>query len=310
MNKSTLKYLLLITVPLPLCFAALGTNSGLNILSLPFTLMGDGLRRLSLSGTGGNIAALIIYALLALSPLTFKLRRKWSREDWLLPLCSALLLYVLYYTVNPTLRPSVLQNSMGDLILSGVVYSTLLSWAVIKLILHCDSMNSTKLLRTLRRFLIVCTALFLCALAVGFSNCQTEIDAIAAANTAPGLNLSTTFVFVYLSYAATALEYILTVSLLLLAAKLVRELETDAYSPSCTLAAQKIALWSRRSLITVTLSALALQVAQLMFAARLHNIAVNFRLPIIGIVISFALLALSRLLCQTREIKNDNDLFI
>lgn len=310
MNKSTLKYLLLVAVPLTLCAVVLGTSSGLSILSLPFTLAGDGLRHLSLSGTGGNIAAIILYALLSLSPLAFKLRRKWSREDWLLPLCSALLLYVLYYMVNPTLRPSVLQNSVGDLILSGVVYSALLSWAVIKLILHCDSMNSAKLLSTLRHFLTVCAALFLCALAVGFGNCQAEIHAIAAANTAPGLNLTTTNVFVYLAYAATVLEYLLTVYLLLLAAKLVRELEADPYSTSCTLAAQKMALWCRRSLIAVTLSALALQVAQLIFAAKLHNIAVNFRLPIIGIVISFALLALSRLLCETREIKNDNDLFI
>ena len=310
MNKQTLKYLLLAAVPLILCAVALGTGSDLTILSLPFTLVGDGLRHLSLSGAGGNIASLILYALLALSPLAFKLRRKWSREDWLLPLCSVLMLYVLYYMVNPTLRPSILQNSVGDLILSGVVYSALLSWAVIKLILRCNSMSSAKLLRTLRHFLTVCATLFLCAPAIGFGSCKAEIDAIAAANTAPVLDLTATFVFVYLSYAATVLEYLLAVFLLLLAAKLVRELETDPYSPSCTLAAQKTALWCRRSLIAVTLSSLALQVAQLIFAARLHNIAVNFRIPIIGIMISFALLALSRLLCETREIKSDNDLFI
>ncbi len=280
------------------------------VLTAPFTLLGDALRCLSLSGAAGNAASLVLYALIALSPLAFRLRKKWDKEDWLLPLCSALLLYVLYYMVNPTLRPPLLQNSVGDLILSGVVYSALLSWAVIKLILHCDNKSAAGLLCTLRRFLRVCAALFLGLLAVEFGSCRAEIDAIGAANTAPGLDLTATFVFVSLSFAAAALEYLMTAYLLLLAAKLVKELEIDPYSQSCTLSAQRTALWCRRALITVTLSTLALQTAQLLFAAQVHRIAVNFRLPVIGIVISFSLLALSRLLCQARDIKKDNDLFI
>ena len=55
MNKHTLKYIPLVAVPLVLCFVASGTNGGLSVLSLPFTMIGNGLRQLSLSGTGGNI---------------------------------------------------------------------------------------------------------------------------------------------------------------------------------------------------------------------------------------------------------------
>ena len=289
---------------------AFGTGEVFTVLSLPFTLLGDGLRQLSLSGSFGNITAIVLYALLALFPLTYTLHKKWSKEDWLLLLCTALLFYVLYYMINPTLRPTVLQNSVGDGILSGVIYSTLLGWAVIKLISRCDKMRSETLFHTLRLILIVCASLFLPALAVAFGSCRTEIATLQAANTAPHLDLTATFALVFLSFAVTALEYLLTAVLLLLAAKLVHELELDPYSPSCTLVAQRTAHWSRRSVLIVTISNIALQIVQLLSAGYVHHIAVHFRIPLLGIAVPFALLALSRLLCAARELKDDNNLFI
>ncbi len=306
------KRLLLITgsILLLLVAIAFGTGELFTVLSFPFTRLGNGLRQLSLSGTFGNITAIVLYALVALLPLTYLLRKKWRKEDWLLPLCTALLFYVLYYMINPALRPTVLQNNVGDGILSGVIYSTLLSWAVIKLISRCDTMRSETLFHTLRLVLISCAVLLLPAIAVAFGSCRAEIATIQAANTAPHLDLTATFALVFLAFAVTALEYLLTAVLLLLAAKLVHELERDPYSPTCTLTAQRTAHWSRRSVLVVTISNIALQIVQLLSAGYVHHIAMNFRIPLIGIAIPFALLALSRLLCEARELKDDNNLFI
>lgn len=293
-----------------ICFAVFAVTGGLTALALPFTLLGKGLRLLSLSGTVGNIAAIILYLLVALLPLLFKLRKSWSAEDTLLVVCSALLLYVVYYMINPALRPMILQNNVGDVILSGAVYSTLLSWAVIKLLHRCDSMESAEIYHALRIFLAVCAAEFALAIAAGFGNCRADIAAISAANTMPGLDLTPTFIFVYLDFAVTALEYGLIIRMLLLAIKLLQELSTDAYSSTCTQTAETLSLWCRRSLILVTAACTAIQIAQLLFTPSLHDIAVEFRLPAVSMAIAFALLALTRLLRQGRSIKEDNDLFI
>lgn len=305
-------HLLLITgsILLLLVAIAFGTGELFTVLSFPFTRLGDGLRQLSLSGTVGNITAIVLYAIIALLPLTYLLRKKWGTEDLLLPLCTALLFYVLYYMINPTLRPAVLQNSVGDGILSGVIYSTLLSWAVIKLISRCDTMRSETLFHTLRLVLIACAVLLLPATAVSFDSCRAEIVTIQTANTAPNLDLTATFALVFFSFAVIALEYLLTAVLLLLAAKLVHELERDPYSPACTLTAQQTAHWARRSVRIVILTNTALQIVQLLSAKYVHHIAVNFHIPLLGIAVPFALLALSRLLCAARELKDDNNLFI
>lgn len=291
-------------------FAVFGAADGLSLLALPFTLLGKGLRTLSLTGKVGNIAAIALYAAVALLPLAPLLRGGKKREDILLVLCSALLFYVIYFMVNPALRPIVLQNEVGDVILSGVVYSALVSWAVVKLMHHCGGMGTEQVYRALRIFLGICAAELLLGIAVKFSGCLADMEAIRAANTMPGLDLMPTFVFVVLSFVVTALEYGMSISVLLPAMKLLRRLETDPYGDDCGEVACKVAGRCKCSLVVVTLSGLALQIAQVFSASLLYNLAVSFRFPVVNMAIAFALLALTRLLSQGKQLKDDNDLFI
>lgn len=312
MNKLSPKLLLPLAalIILFIAFAALGSADGLMALALPFTLLGNGLRYLSLSGSAGNIASIILYAVISLLPLAYLLRGKRRTEDLLLVVCSALLFYVLYFMINPALRPVTLRNEVGDLILSGVVYSALISWAIVKLMRRCDSMETGKIYSTLRIFLGICCAGSLLAVAIGFHDCAADIAAVKAANTAPSLDLTPTFVFTILAFAASALEYGLIIFILLLATKFLKELEADPYSQECHLAASRVTLWCKRSLVIVTLTGLALQISQLLFAPLLRDLAVNFRIPVVSMAVAFALLALTRLLDQGKQLKDDNDLFI
>ena len=171
-------------------------------------------------------------------------------------------------------------------------------------------MESAEIYHALRIFLGICAAEFALSIAVEFGSARAKIAAVSAANTMPGLDMTPTFTFVYLSFSVIALEYGLVIRMLLLAVKLLRELSKDAYSDTCTVTAEALSLWCRRSLILVTAACTALQIAQLLFTPSLHDIAVNFRLPAAGMAIAFALLALTRLLRQGRVLKEDNDLFI
>ena len=95
-----------------------------SLFAIPFTLAGSGLRRLSLSGTAGNVAAVVLYTALSVLPLLLNLKCKWYLEDVLPVVCSLLMFFVLYYMINPSLRPTMLSGEVGDVILAFSIPSS------------------------------------------------------------------------------------------------------------------------------------------------------------------------------------------
>ncbi len=73
------------------------------ILALPLVTLGEGLRALSLSGTVGNVAAIVLYVTVSLAPAGYALLRRRSSAKWTLYAVSAYLLFLLYMLVNPAL---------------------------------------------------------------------------------------------------------------------------------------------------------------------------------------------------------------
>lgn len=312
MQRSLVKTLSILALGMLMAIgcALLGTTDVFAVLALPFSLAGQGLRWLSFSGTAGNLAAIGLYILLSLLPLLLGLRRKWKAEDWLLPGCCLLLLYVLYEMINPGNRPVVLLGKVGDLVLSGCVYSVLLCWVMIKLVRSSDQMGTADIYQALRIFLWLCITEFAMAMVLEAAGCPAAIAAIRDANTMPGLNLTPTYGFVILSRAASALEYGLDIWVLLLSIRLLRALEADPYGEDCCRTAERVSVWCKRALVIIALSNLALNVLQVAAASALHNLDISFRLSVLSMAVCFTLLALTRLLNQGRELKEDNELFI
>ncbi len=301
---------LTLAVLITVACVSFGITDGILILALPFTFVGKGLRALSLSGSGGNVAAIVLYAVICLLPLLLKFRQKWSKKDLLLPVCSALLFYVMYYMINPAYRPTLLQNSAGDLAMAGAVYSVLLSWLILRFLDSFTAADTATVYSALRVFLVFCMAEFAVAIIVSASDWICSIQAIRAANTMPGQNLVPTYIFTFLSFAVTAAEYVLDILLLHLARKLLYQLQEDPYTEACCNASRHLSGWCKKYLILLTLSTAALNLLQLLFAARLYDLSVSFRLPLLSIALAFALLALTRLLYRSKELKEDYDLFI
>ena len=89
--------------------------SSLYLFLLPLILIGDGLRALSLSSTIGNIAAIILYVILSLLPLSLALIHKFKgkkllKSDSLLVLISASTFAVLYLFIHPQIIPSLFNS--------------------------------------------------------------------------------------------------------------------------------------------------------------------------------------------------------
>ena len=152
MNKTrTLGNLGVIVVLILLSFIPTwsGVSIGAGFPKLPLSFIGTGLRNLSLSGTVGNIVAIVLYILICLLPLLCLLKGKRHIEDLLLPATSAAMLFGFYYIINPSLRAPVLMGEVGNMVLECVVYSIFFTWCILRLVRYCCGADRVGLYRVL-----------------------------------------------------------------------------------------------------------------------------------------------------------------
>lgn len=313
MNRKTLMKLSVLAVCSALVFLLTPGNGGsiLVLAAMPFTLLGKGLRVLSLSGPAGNIAAIVIYATVCMLPLVLILRKKKDKEDWLLVLGSAMLFYVLYLMINPGLMPNGMSSDVGSVILCGTVVSVFVSWGILKLLRKGETLEEGSGYKALRILLGACAVIYIVAgFGIGAGELKAEIEAVWTGNTMPGQNLLDTYIFLFLIFAVQAMEYTLDACLMLLGIDLTKELEQNPYSESCVIAAGNMSKKAQLFLTTILLSNMVLNIAQVLAASRLYNIDAMVRIPVFSVALCLGSMALTRLLGQGKEIKEENDLYI
>ena len=126
--KSNINKLILIEVIAGILFAFIAV---LQIMYLPFELIGKGLRVLSLSSAIGNVIAIIIYAAISMIPAIYiiyqRKRGRTQKEDILLVAFTGLLFYSLYMFINPGLMyqkmPDIFSMDQSSLIVMKIIYA-------------------------------------------------------------------------------------------------------------------------------------------------------------------------------------------
>lgn len=134
-------------------------TAALQIMYLPFELIGKGLRFLSLSSVIGNVIAIIIYAAISLIPAIYVVYQRKTgtnrKEDILLIAFTGLLFYSLYMFINPGLMyqrmpeiSSMDQTSLiaMKIIYAFIIYSVVIMWLIMRAIrfLGDDSQKNWK----------------------------------------------------------------------------------------------------------------------------------------------------------------------
>lgn len=291
--------------------AAFAPWDALNGLALPFTALGALLRWLSLSGGVGNAAAIALYAAICLIPLGFFWKSSRKNEDWMLVLLVPVLAFALYLMINPGMRPPMMQNEVGDVGYAGMVWSVLITWGVLKLLRSSERILSHNIYKALRIFLLICAVEYLVSgVGVGLRDLWTQMAYIRERQYQFGLSPLPNYLFVVLDFAAGAAEGGLAALVLYKGTKLLTAMELDPYGADCVEISHDVGAWCKKMLMIVTLSALALNLGQVMLAGFLVNVTMGVRIPVSGMAIAFGMLALTRLLVQGKEIKDESDLFI
>lgn len=291
---------------------ALGGGFGMmGLITLPFSLLGKLLRWLSELGLAGKLAAFALYVPFCLSPLLLKGKKKWQREDVLLAVAAGMLFWVMYLLSNPGAISGPLSGSAGETVCVGGMLSVLVAWGVIKLLRVSRRVRQEKVYQALRLFLLICAANLVF---IGFNKSGLLLlSTVKVLKQLPyGDGLSRTIaVAVQIALAVVWLvEYCFDAAVMLRGATLLRCLEQDPYGQPCIHAAESLASISREALVCIILSQAALNVAQVLLIKHLYLFSVELNLPVRSLALVFTALALTRLLSQGRQLKEDNDLFI
>ncbi|MBQ2901127.1 MAG: hypothetical protein IJE49_04710 [Agathobacter sp.] len=292
-----------------------------NLLSFPLEQIGWGLRQLSLSGAIGNVCAIIIYLLVSFIPcgvfLILKKKGKYQKTDYMLLALSIMLLFVLYYMINPGLLPASMLGS-GKVLLGGTFYSLLVAYLVFRIVIQNKTEDLQALQKGLRTVLYIVLVLFAwSAIAECFIHLPLAIKNLQEGNSVAGdsffyggPDLTSTYVFLVLQSVVSSLPNGISVVVLYFCIKVLEELLSDLYSPKAILLVKKVTVLCRKSLLVIVAASVLLNIAQLLFADLLYQIHITVNIPIFAILFLLVIHVMARYIEENQKLKQDNDLFI
>ncbi len=289
-------------------------------ITFPWEQMGLGLRRLSLSGSAGNIAAWILFLAAGALPLFtmafLRYRRKSCRADYLLPLLSVSLFAGLWFFINPSYMDRYLSpmptGGIAKYSLAAVIYSLFLTWILLRLVFLYEKAGQGRLLAGLRILL----GLYGLVLGIGlFVQSSVEfreaLRALQESNTGSDSHLvriSTLFlaIQVVIGILPTASQ----IALLFMMVLFLRRYEKEPFGPEASLAMKRLKAASGRLLTVVLLANAGFNVLQLLCSRFLLTSFHRIPFPLSEILVMLGIRTLSFLYLESRQLKEDNDMFI
>lgn len=320
-NKTLIVLLILesiICITAALALSNPNVSGYLVVMQFPFAQLGSLLRTLSLSSTFGNVIAFILYVAICAVPLVFALlhviKKTFKIEDWLLVIMSGFGFYMMYMMINPAmlnLIPSLIVEDFGKAVLGGAFYSILIGYLVFKMLRKTNSSSTDSLLRVLRMLLAVAAVIVVFSISyIGIGGVKTKLADIQSGNTDPSVSLGFTNFFVVLRYVFTQLPVFMELIIFILAMQLCNKLREDTYGEGAVESAKKLASFCKKTVVVILLCCITLNLLQIVFAGSLVSVDYNTVLPLDSIIIAFAALLLMRFFIASRELSQDNKMFI
>lgn len=286
------------------------------LMGFPFRQLGVALRTLSLAGVVGNWIALGCYTIVCLLPLGLlggaHRKRSLYTEDILLPVLSLSLFIILYFAINPGLLPQELaQMDLGVAWLGSVAYSILTAYMVLR-ILHSFFENDAthQLHKSLTLLLYALNALFVFLLFGDyFGGLLDSLLAFQAGNS-ESAGLAVSYLFLLLQYVVNALPYAFNIPVVFAALDLIEAQNRFSYSEAVVTAAEKLSQLCRLALLVSVVSNLAFNLLQFLFLRQLRIINSVVNIPLFPIIFLLTTLLLARYLRESRQLKEENSMFI
>lgn len=278
-------------------------------IAAPVNALGQALRGLSLSGTGGNAAAWVITLVVSLLPLIpFLLRRKRkAAEDWVLVLLIPQLFALIYYAVNPTLIDSMAAPFLpvGQL---GVILATAVTWLVLAFLRALAEAPGERLAAAVGVLLTGCALLL--AFGAGANQAaawRSAADSVRSGNTG---DVSFTLIMLAVLGVLRAAPYLLGAAALLWGGRLVEAVGREPFSQDAAQLCDRTALACRMAAEAAVILALTVNLLQLMAFSLLVKVDFQVELNLLPLALAGAMFLLSRWMRQGLALREDNDSII
>lgn len=279
-------------------------------IAAPVNALGQALRGLSLSGTGGNAAAWVItlvVSLLPLIPFLLRRRKRKAAEDWVLVLLIPQLFALIYYAVNPTLIDSMaaLFLPVGQL---GVILATAVTWLVLAFLRALAEAPGERLAAAVGVILTGCALL----LAFGAGANQAAAWRPAAESVRSGNTGDVSFTLIMLAVLGVlrAAPYLLGAAALLWGGRLVEAVGREPFSRDTVQLCDRTALACRMAAEAAVILALTVNLLQLMAFSLLVKVDFQVELNLLPLALAGAMFLLSRWMRQGLALREDNDSII
>ena len=276
----------------------------------PVNALGQALRGLSLSGTGGNAAAwaiTLVVSLLPLIPFLLLRRKRKAGEDWVLVLLIPQLFALIYYAVNPTLIDSLAAPFLpvGQL---GVMAATAVTWLVLAFLRALAEAPGERLAAAVGVLLTGCA--FLLTFGTGFSQAVAWRAAADSARSGNTGSVGFTLVMLAVLGVLRAAPYLLGAAALLWGGRLVEAGGREPFSQDTAQLCDRTALACRMAAEAAVILALTVNLLQLAFFSLLVKVDFQVELSLLPLALAGAMFLLSRWMRQGLALREDNDSII
>lgn len=279
----------------------------------PVTALGQWLRRVSLSGGGGDALAWLAAIALSLAPaaavwlLLGRAGRRWA--DALLLLTVPLVFTAVFYAVNPTLG-----GVMGWILPSAALSTAsaaLLAWVVLRFLGALADAPRERLAAALGILLTVCgVCMALAAAWNSFAQWQAGAEAVRAANTGAREAAERTVAVQGVLALLELLPSLLGAAALFWGGRLAGRMGGDPFSEKALALCGRTAELCRWTAGAAALLELLAGLVQLLLFKALASTSFHLRLSLTPLAVTAALYLLCRWFQQGRELKADNDSII
>ena len=303
-------------------FYGMHLSHSIFILSIPFDLVGKGLRWLSLNSAFGNVISFVLYTVLSTTPLFLlflKTRhRKPNNADLLLLILSGYTFYMLYEFINPQLMLShtfdlLAEESMIPMVklsFAIIFYTLMVSYLILSMISHLKELTSEDKLSTLcihlSRILMIMAGIYTFYF---FYFSSFDLFQRTDRYFVENRELINLYYPIFL-YLLEALPIILSILTLLSGIHLLNAMVTDHMQEMEYLAARKMGEISRKTVYITVLCNILSNTLPFLLSNQLNNTDYNLDLSLTPLIIAFLAMILSGYFKETKELYDDNNMII
>lgn len=284
------------------------------ILGFPFEQLGLVLRKLSLSGSAGNVLAIIIYVLLSLSPIIvrafFIKKKQLCVEDTLLVVLGGLLFGTLYLMINPTMMQVVfgdIGTAMNGSVFGACIYSVLVGYFLLCMLRRLVKAGAGEFKKYAAPVMWFMNIMYVYII-VGeiFGEYINSLKQLKSMEMDSALNIGVMSV----RYVVDALPYVFSIFVVFALLKLLGVLRIDGHSDNTIKAAGRLSRVSSVTLVITIISSVFVNIFQLVAASGLNTVKTTVSIPVEQIIFLMAVLLIARYIGENKKLKEDNDMFI